>query len=82
MKDNAKLLPVSTKASSNDDSIEYGRRFLPPVWVDLQEEIERHIDEVGSKMGELKRMQQKRLKVNFVDEDDDEGSATMQKAIN
>ena len=38
--DNQKLLPMSTKASSNDDSggstiIEYGKRFLPPLWVDI-----------------------------------------------
>lgn len=40
--DNVKLLPkmaMSTKASSNGDdsgnSIEYGKRFLPPLWVDL-----------------------------------------------
>jgi hypothetical protein len=50
--DNQKLLykPMSTKASSNDESVvEYGKRFLPPLWVDIQEEIERHIDEIGSK---------------------------------
>jgi len=33
--DNVKLLPMSTKASSEDSSIEYGKRFLPPIWVDI-----------------------------------------------
>lgn len=48
--DNVKLLPMSTKASSNDESvIEYGKRFLPPLWVDIQEEIDRHIDEITGK---------------------------------
>lgn len=49
MNDNVKLLPMSTKASSEDSSIEYGKRFLPPIWVDIQEEIERHIEEIDSK---------------------------------
>lgn len=40
---------MTTKASSDDSSIEYGKRFLPPVWVDIQEEIERHLDEINSK---------------------------------
>lgn len=51
-KDHVKLLPMTTKASSNDDTgsvIEYGKRFLPPLWVDIQEEIERHIDEITTK---------------------------------
>jgi len=47
--DNQRLIPMSTKASSEDSSIEYGKRFLPPLWVDVQEEIERHIDEITSK---------------------------------
>jgi hypothetical protein len=42
--DNGRLLPQETKASSNDESsVEYGKKFLPPVWVDLQEEIESHL---------------------------------------
>lgn len=85
---------MSTKASSEDSSIEYGRRFLPPIWVDIYEEIERHIEEINSKsklllliqifqiVTELKKMQQKRLKVNFVDDDDDESSLMLQKQIN
>jgi hypothetical protein len=42
---------MSTKASSEDSSIiEYAKRsFLPPVWVDLQEEIERHIEDIHTK---------------------------------
>ena len=40
-----RLLPLDTKASSNEDSsIEYGKKFLPPIWVDLQEEIESHLE--------------------------------------
>lgn len=74
---------MSTKASSEESttSIEYARRFLPPLWVDIQEEIERHIEEITHKMSELKRLQQKRLKVNFVSDDDDESSLSLQRAI-
>lgn len=32
--DNDRFLPLSTKGSSNDSSIEYSKRFLPPEWVD------------------------------------------------
>jgi len=45
--DDRALIPVSTKASSSDDSIEIktissmlSATHLPPVYVDLQEEIE------------------------------------------
>ena len=44
-----------TKASSgdgddlSDSGLEYGKRFLPPLWVDLQEEIEAHISEITTK---------------------------------
>ena len=51
--DNVKLLGagLSTKAtsSSGDESVDYARRFLPPLWVDIQEEIERHIEDVTKK---------------------------------
>ena len=47
--DNDRFLPLSTKGSSNDSSIEYSKRFLPPEWVDTQEEIERHLEEIHSK---------------------------------
>ena len=40
---------MSTKASSEDSSIEYGKRFLPPLWVDIQEDIETHMKEIDSK---------------------------------
>ncbi len=33
-------------------------------------------------MNELKKLQQKRLKVNFVDDDDDESTSNLQKVIN
>ncbi len=71
---------MSTKASSDDSgstSIEYARRFLPPLWVDIQEEIERHIDEITQKMTELKRLQHKRLKVTFVSDDDDDSNVSL-----
>ena len=48
--DNGRLLPMTTKASSNDDSsIEYGKKFLPPLWVDIYEEIEHHFEESHAK---------------------------------
>ena len=49
--DNGRLLPMTTKASSNDESynMEYSKKFLPPLWVDVQEEIERHLEEIQQK---------------------------------
>lgn len=52
-----KFLPghrmMATKASEGDDlsegSMDYGKRFLPPLWVDLQEEIEHHIGDITTK---------------------------------
>jgi hypothetical protein len=48
-----KLLSTKASSSSNNSeentSIEYARRFLPPLWVDIQEDIERHIDEINKK---------------------------------
>jgi hypothetical protein len=41
---------LSTKASSDESvTIEYGKRFMPPLWVDIQEEIEGHIEEITQK---------------------------------
>jgi hypothetical protein len=38
---------MSTKASSEDNtSVEYGKKYLPPLWVDIQEDIERHLEEI------------------------------------
>lgn len=48
--DNGRLLPMTTKASSHDDSsIEYGKQFLPPPWVDIQEEIEHQYEQITQK---------------------------------
>lgn len=44
---------MSTKASSEDSSIEYGKRFLPPIWVDIQEDIERNLEEITHKSKKL-----------------------------
>ena len=67
--DNVKLLSTkATSSSGGEDSVDYARRFLPPLWVDIQEEIERHIEEIERKsksyqigykviiVAELKRM--------------------------
>ena len=61
--DKGALLPPSTKASSVDDSDSKGSdgstslnssgsaqmsaRHLPPIYVDIQEEIETNLDEIG-----------------------------------
>lgn len=45
-------LVMPTKASDGD-SDDYGKRFLPPLWVDLQEEIEQHIADVTAKSKSL-----------------------------
>lgn len=47
--DNDRFLPQSTKVSSNESSIEYSKRFLPPEWVDIQEDIENHLQDLHSK---------------------------------
>jgi hypothetical protein len=45
-----RFLPMPTKASSNDDnSIEYSKKFLPPLWVDLHEEIESKFEDIQHK---------------------------------
>ena len=68
-----RLLPEETKASSSDETqIEYGKRFLPPLWVDLQEDIEHRLKETSLKIGELVKMQQKRMRVNFGEDNDAE----------
>lgn len=53
--DDRALLPVSTKASSSDDSTELktiatliSASHLPPVYVDLQEEIEQNLQEIAT----------------------------------
>lgn len=41
---------LSTKANSDESvTIEYGKRFMPPLWVDIQEDIESHLDEIATK---------------------------------
>lgn len=56
--DKGALLPTSTKASSGEDSgesasslgtnsIALSSRHLPPVYVDIQEEIELNLDEIN-----------------------------------
>jgi hypothetical protein len=47
---------MTTKASSNDDSynMEYSKKFLPPVWVDIQEDIERHLEDIKQKSIKIK----------------------------
>ena len=59
--DKGHLLPSSTKASSDEDSGDsnnlssisgpnIGSRHLPPVYIDIQEEIEHNLDEINNKM--------------------------------
>ena len=56
--DRGALLPTSTKASSEEEnsseggiqgatSIQMSSRHLPPVYVDIQEEIESNLDEIN-----------------------------------
>ena len=55
--DRGTLLPTSTKASSEEEnnesglqgasSIQMSARHLPPVYVDIQEEIESNLDEIN-----------------------------------
>ena len=58
--DKGHLLPSSTKASSDDSgdnnnlsSISgpnIGSRHLPPIYIDIQEEIEHNLDDINNKM--------------------------------
>lgn len=43
---------------------------LPPVYVDLQEEIEYNLQEITTLTQDLKRMHQKRIKESFFEEDE------------
>jgi hypothetical protein len=43
---------------------------LPPVYVDLQEEIESNLQEIAALTQDLKRMHQKRIKESFFEEDE------------
>lgn len=48
--DNGRLLPLTSKVLNSEDStIEYGKKFLPPIWVDIHEEIERHFEDLHIK---------------------------------
>ena len=79
-------MPVNTKASTKDDeqnlSGEYGRRFLPPEWVDIQDQIEDLFLEIKVKSNqffctndildkELKQLQAKKLQSIVRDMDED-----------
>lgn len=50
---------MQTKASSHDDiesSIEYGKTELPPLYVDIQDEIERNLASANLIFGQIKKM--------------------------
>ena len=59
--DRSNFLPVSTKTSSNEDensesgsekmnnSFSLSSRNLPPVYVDIQEEVEQNLTQIDSK---------------------------------
>ena len=61
-------LPTNTSSDQIDDEvayIEYGKKELPPMYVDLQEEIERNLSEATSIFAKLRTLQAQRLKVSF-----------------
>jgi len=45
-------------------------RHLPPVYIDIQEEIERSMTKIKSQMTELNKLHQKRLKESFFSDDE------------
>lgn len=79
--DQAGLLPP-TRASSTfeedksdgdsdkfNSSLTMSARHLPPVYIDIQEEIERSMTKINSQMTDLKKLHQKRLKESFFSDD-------------
>ena len=51
---------LQTNASSRDDmesNIEYGKTELPPLYVDIQDEIERNLTDANKIFSQLKKMQ-------------------------
>jgi hypothetical protein len=50
---------MHTKASSHDDiesNVEYGKTELPPLYVDIQDEIERNLNSANQIFSQLKKM--------------------------
>ena len=45
--------------------IAYGKQELPPMWVDMQEQVNENLDELSRMMGLLRDMQSRRVMASF-----------------
>lgn len=76
---------LATKASSidNEDSSlskdEFNKCELPPMYVDIQEEIERNLTDANSILSQLKKLQAQRLKISF--DTDEKSEQALQNKI-
>lgn len=76
---------LATKASSvdNEDSSlskdEFNKCELPPLYVDIQEEIERNLTDANSILSQLKKLQAQRLKISF--DTDEKSEQALQNKI-
>lgn len=65
--DGAEVEKMPTRASDQDD--ENGRNdqnsVLPPLYIDIQDEIERNLKIADIKFSKLKKMQAQRMKIDF-----------------
>lgn len=76
---------LATKASSidNEDSSlskdEFNKCELPPMYVDIQEEIERNLTDANTILSQLKKLQAQRLKISF--DTDEKSEQALQNKI-
>ena len=76
---------LATKASSidNEDSSlskdEFNKCELPPLYVDIQEEIERNLTDANTILLQLKKLQAQRLKISF--DTDEKSEQALQNKI-
>ena len=76
---------LATKASSvdNEDSSlskdEFNKCELPPLYVDIQEEIERNLTDANIILSQLKKLQAQRLKISF--DTDEKSEQALQNKI-
>lgn len=76
---------LATKASSidNEDSSlskdEFNKCELPPLYVDIQEEIERNLTDANTILSQLKKLQAQRLKISF--DTDEKSEQALQNKI-
>ena len=62
--DGSEVEKMPTRASDQDDE-NAKNEVLPPLYIDIQEEIERNLKIADIKFTKLKKMQAQRMKIDF-----------------